>query len=235
MCQWTTHAVGLPEHHPILLLCCTGQAGQALFDVDITQYFTPLVIGGGTSAIGRGALANVWQIVPIPSSRVVLVVRDWFTQLNNDGNCENWPYPVIEVRDYSNPATVLQRIPLTDDFTTYNQETDPESDPIMARVWDQYREPRTLSEGKGSKIAGGYWVQWSHLVHDRVNALDRCNRIQLRFADNNQAPTVDRWTNSGTGIPDSRQKVETMVIAADKTAWVSGASTLNGYVVTVSG
>lgn len=235
LCHWTTHAVGIPDHHPILRLCCTGPRGQALLDVDMTQYFTPLVIGGGTSNIGRGALANVWQIYPIPSSRVVLVVRDWFDQFLDNGNCENWPYPVIEVRDYSNPATVVQRIPLTADLSVYNQEPDPEVDPIMARVWDQYREPRTLSEGKGSKIAGGYWVQWSHLVHDRVNALDQCNRIQLRFADNNQAPTVDRWTNSGTGIPDSRQKVETMVIAADKTAWLSGASTLNGFVVTVSG
>lgn len=232
--HWTAHAVGLPIHHPILRLCCTGRGGEQILDLDITQYFRPQVIGGGLSSVDRGALANVWQIVPIPSSKVLLVVRDWFDQLGDGGNLEHWPYPVIEVRDYATPSDVLQRIPLTNDFSTYNTETDPEADPVLSRVIDQYANPVTLSLGKGAKYSGGTWIQWSHLVRNRETNSDICNRIQLRFANNNQTPTIQRWTGGGLSIPDSRQKLETSVIVGDLMAWIDGGQTESGYFVTIS-
>lgn len=232
--QWIGYAVGLPSHHPILRLCCTGPTGQPIHDVDISQYFTPPVIGGGPSSIPRGAVANVWQIIPVPSSNVVLVVRDWFAQFSDDDGLENLPYPVIEVRDYASPSTVVQRIPLTDDLTIYNAETDPEAPPIIQRTIDQYANPATLKSGKGSVSENGAWIQWSHLCRDREAATDICNRVQLRFTNGSQVPVIDRWTGLGTAIPDSRNKVDSMVVAGDRVSWISGDATSTGYFVTIT-
>ena len=231
--HWTAHAVGLPTHHPILRLCCTGRGGEQILDLDITQYFRPQVVGGGVSSVDRGALANVWQIVPIPSSDVLLVVRDWFGQYNDDGNLENLPYPVIEVRDYYNPENVLQRIMLTEDLSTYNSETDPEADPVLSRVIDQYASPSCLSAGKGAPFESVTWVQWSHLCQNRQDNSSICNRIQLVFSNGSQVPTVNRWSNAGLSVPDSRNKLDTLVVVGDSSSWIDGGQFGSDYFVTV--
>lgn len=178
------------------------------------------------SSLQWEALTSVHQIIPVPEKNRLLIVRDWFGGFEDLGGLENLPYPVIELRKYSDPSNVISRTQFLTELGTYLDETG--EDPVTRRTWDQYLDPLCLQMGKGAN-GSGFWRLWRHLVYNREEEQGYVNEVLASIDDDGNIVVSRKRTALGSvgHLPESSDAVGTTAIAFNRTT-CSNKSYLSG-------
>jgi hypothetical protein len=228
--HWDFYMIGRVEHNIVLRLTRTGPNGEALGDVNISQYFSRT-----DSDETWAARANVWQIVSFPGRGRVLVLRDKFDTDVDFGGLENLPYLAVEVRDRDDLGTVLETIPLVEPWAdTYLDESDPEN-PVTRRTWDQYSNQDTATLGKGAVNGDDGWVLWRHLIYNRQEDAIYCNECLIEVGAAGTTVTRRLSTIGEFNRPESPDALGTMALAGERQIWAPAVNLSGHWPIMVRG
>ena len=239
--SWSAHVsigcFGNPESTASFFLVKIDNTGSELKKVEISnrlpyKVFGPLINGSSASAfssINRAAYDQVYQILPRPSAKVVMLLRDWRDSFYDEGSLEQLPYPVIEIRDYTS-LNVLSRISLWLDKSTFT-----DSFSRNWRVYNQYYS--AIQPGRGANVPnsnGKPFVMFMQVLQNRITSQIWYNYVVLDFSTGTQNPNIGRWSGVNPH-PTINPQYPNHQLDWDSLSWFGGVNGEGGYQSFVSG
>lgn len=210
----------LPDivHTMKLMLCRTGPGGELFFDTDISQYATR-----SNSSISWPIKSNCYQVAAFPYVGRIVVVRDWHPETGRQE-----PYPVIEIREYDSPSTLIARVPLLDNLDDYSFEPNPDEEPgvyVDRRRWDHYVDATELMTGRGSGVDSN-WIRWHQTVYNREAGDTEINQVLLQFDSGGSHTITRRQTAAGETSRAEGSDSHAIALGSNKQAWPYGNDTI---------
>lgn len=221
--------------------------GTATFD--ISQLFDYYVDAGQVgnsaykSAIKRASIDQIYQIIPLPEIKRLVLVRDIRASLYDP--C----FRAVEVRDYDNPETVLSLHTFTDmDPGTgyWLDSTDPMA-PVYRRIINQY-SGRFLGGRGAHDLSGNPWIVFQQWCRNDEIGQTKILRNTLYFqntaiVDGRTTWTDPTWTREivdytgSGGDPGLESEFETLAFSGHQAVFsqsnVVSAHGYEGYVFPV--